>query len=77
MEYKGELLPGSSGDEWILIENVQYKHLYTDVLQSLIDYLWERGEYEEILKFCEPACIMYLFDEWQDPYRMFHGIKPL
>lgn len=65
LEYKGELLPGSSGDEWILIENVQYKHLYTDILQSLIDYLWERGDYEEILRFCEPACSMYPFDEWQ------------
>ena len=27
--------------------------------------LIERGDYEETLRFCEPACQLYPFDEWQ------------
>lgn len=63
--YKGELLPGSSEEEWILIESVQCKNLYCDALQRLCEYLWGKEEYEEILRLCEPACNMYPFDEWQ------------
>lgn len=63
--YKGELLPGSSEEEWVLIESVQCKNLYCGALQKLCEYLWNKEEYEEILRLCEPACIMYPFDEWQ------------
>lgn len=63
--YSGEFIPGSSEEEWILIESVQYKKKYTDALKQLCNYLWEDGEYEVILKFCETACELYPFDEWQ------------
>lgn len=63
--YKGELLPGSSEEEWVLIESVQCKKMYSGALQQLCDYLWDKKEYEDILKLCEPACAMYPFDEWQ------------
>lgn len=63
--YKGELLPGSSEEEWVLIESVQCKKMYTSALQQICDYLWDREEYEDILRLCEPACVMYPFDEWQ------------
>lgn len=63
--YTGEFLPGSSEEDWILIESVQYKKKYTDALKRLCNYLWEKGEYEEILKYCEKACELYPFDEWQ------------
>lgn len=63
--YKGELLPRSSEEEWVLIESVQCKKLYSNVLKQLCEYLWNKKEYEEIVKFCEPACVMYPFDEWQ------------
>ena len=63
--YKGELLPGSSEEEWVLIESVQCKKMYSSALQQLCDYLWDKEEYEEILRLCEPACAMYPFDEWQ------------
>lgn len=63
--YKGELLPGSSEEEWVLIESVQCKNLYCSALQRLCEYLWNKEEYEEILRLCEPACVMYPFDEWQ------------
>ena len=63
--YKGELLPGSSEEEWVLIEGVQMKKMYSGALQQLCEYLWNKEEYEEILRLCEPACTMYPFDEWQ------------
>ncbi len=63
--YKGELLPGSSEEEWVLIEGVQMKKMYSGALQQLCEYLWNKEEYEEILRLCEPACAMYPFDEWQ------------
>lgn len=63
--YTGEFLPGSSEEEWILIESVQYKKKYTDALRKLCNYLWEKGEYETILTYCETACELYPFDEWQ------------
>lgn len=63
--YRGEFLPELSGDEWILIESVLYKNLYSEALRELCELLIERGDYEETLRFCEPACKMYPFDEWQ------------
>ncbi len=63
--YAGEFIPGSSEEEWILIEGVQYKKKYTEALQQLCSYLWEDEEYEVILKLCENACELYPFDEWQ------------
>ena len=63
--YHGEFLPDLSGEEWVLIESVEYKKMYTHVLKTLCDLLIERGDYEEALDFCEAACRMYPFDEWQ------------
>ena len=63
--YRGEFLPELSGDEWVLVESVQYKNIYSESLQELCKLLIERGDYEEALRFCEPACQLYPFDEWQ------------
>lgn len=63
--YRGEFLPELSGDEWVLVESVQYKNIYSESLQELCKLLIERGDYEEALRFCEPACQLYQFDEWQ------------
>lgn len=63
--YRGEFLPELSGDEWVLVESVQYKNIYSESLQELCKLLIERGDYEETLRFCEPACQLYPFDEWQ------------
>lgn len=63
--YSGEFLPELSGDEWVLVESVHYKNIYSESLQELCKLLIERGDYEEALRFCEPACQLYPFDEWQ------------
>lgn len=63
--YNGEFLQKLSGDEWVLMESVQYKNMYTYALEALCSLLMEYREYDEVLKIVEPACEMYPFDEWQ------------
>jgi tetratricopeptide (TPR) repeat protein len=63
--YKGEFLPALSSDEWVLIESLQYKKKYSDAMQKVCDLLMEKGDYEETLRVCAPACKLYPFDEWQ------------
>ncbi len=63
--YTGEFLQKMSGDEWVLMESVHCKNLYTDALRQVCDYLLEQKEYKEVLRMVEPACEMYPFDEWQ------------
>lgn len=63
--YTGEFLQKMSGDEWVLLESVQYKNMYSQALQQVCTALMERREYEEVLRLVEPACEMYPFDEWQ------------
>ena len=74
--YRGEFLPEISGDEWVLLESVQYKKLYSYALKELCDGLIEKCDYEEALLFCEPACRLYPFDEWQSiKIECFLGMK--
>lgn len=74
--YRGEFLPEISGDEWVLLESVQYKKLYSNALKELCDGLIEKCDYEEALLFCEPACRLYPFDEWQSiKIECFLGMK--
>lgn len=63
--YHGEFLPDLSGEEWVLIASIQYKKIYTQALKELCEILIARGDYEEALAFCDPACKLYPFDEWQ------------
>ena len=63
--YSGEFLSNMSGEEWVVVEALRYKNIYSDALHQLCTWKISRGEYEEALKLCAPACEMYPFDEWQ------------
>lgn len=63
--YRGELLPDLSTEEWVLLENVQYKEQYERALQNVCKYLKEDREYERIIELCDNAIGIYPFDEWQ------------
>lgn len=63
--YNGEFLLKLSGDEWVLMESVQYKNMYTYALEQVCSLLMEQREYNEVLKIVDPACELYPFDEWQ------------
>lgn len=63
--YVGEFLTNMSGEEWVIIEALRYKNLYSDILRQVCEWKISQGEYESALKLCSPACEMYPFDEWQ------------
>lgn len=63
--YHGEFLPGLSGEDWVLLESVQYKKKYTQALGQICDTLMKQREYETVLDLCEKASELYPFDEWQ------------
>ena len=63
--YKGEFLQKMSGEEWAVIEGMQYKRLYTEALNQIVVLLMARREFTEVLKYVEPACELYPFDDWQ------------
>ena len=63
--YHGEFLPGLSGEDWVLLESVQYKKKYTQALVQICDSLMKQREYETVLTLCEKASELYPFDEWQ------------
>ena len=77
--YVGELLSNMSGEDWVIIEAIQYKNMYSDALRTVCDWKISHGEYESALKLCTPACEMYPFDEWQtvkiDCYIAMHRYK--
>ena len=77
--YMGEFLPNMSGEDWVVVESLQYKNMYSDALRQVCDWKLENGEYEQVLKLCAPACEMYPFDEWQtvkiDCYMGLHRYK--
>lgn len=63
--YNGEFLERLSGDEWVMVEALQCKKLYSDALQILCEKLIEQKEYEQTLGLLEAACELYPFDDWQ------------
>ena len=63
--YKGEFLQKLSKDEWVLKESLRYREMYFDALRQLCSHLISHKKYKEALKYVEPACEMYPFDDWQ------------
>ena len=63
--YVGDFMSNMSGEDWIIIESIRYKNMYSDALRQVCDWKIANGEYEDALKLCGPACEMYPFDEWQ------------
>lgn len=77
--YGGDFLSNMSGEEWVIVEALRYKKMYSDALREVCDLKIARGEYNGVLKLCAPACEMYPFDEWQtvkiDCYIAMHKYK--
>lgn len=63
--YRGEFLPGLSGEDWVIILSVQYKNLYAYAITEVCEYLKEQKEYETILELTRTAVEIYPFDEYQ------------
>ena len=63
--YRGEFLPALSGEDWVIVNSVQYKKMYGQALVSVCEYLKKNREYEKMLELSSAASEMYPFDEWQ------------
>ena len=63
--YRGELLPSISGEDWVIVNSVHYKNMYSEALSELCGYLKDRRDYGTILKLATLAAEAYPFDEWQ------------
>ncbi len=63
--YRGDLLANLTGEEWVLMEGMEYQEKYSIALQYVCDRLREAREYEAVLELCNEAIRMYPFAEWQ------------
>lgn len=61
--YKGEFLPKSSFEEWVISLNEYYSRAYLDCAYSLIALLKKQNRYEKIVSVCERAVEFMPFEE--------------
>ena len=61
--YKGEFLPELSGEDWALLESVEYKKVYEKALKEVCDYKKAQKEYQSVLELSKSASEIYPFDE--------------
>ena len=63
--YRGDFLPKLSGEDWVLLEAVRYKHEYEESLQQVLEYKSREQKYDDMLQIAAMASDLYPFDEWQ------------
>lgn len=61
--YKGDYLPRSSSEEWVIPIRTYYHSLYMKVVHQLLDIYLEAGNHHKIIEICEKAAIIEPFDE--------------
>lgn len=67
--YTGEFLPELGAEDWIVMQNVKYKNMYTRCVKELCEACSERNEYLRMLAVAAKAAVIYPFDGWQS-YQM-------
>ena len=61
--YKGDFLPKSSFEEWVVPVSTYYHTLYLNAVHRLLDLLMDRRDYQKVVEVCEKAIIIDRFDE--------------
>lgn len=61
--YKGDFLPKSSWESWVMPISARYHSLYLQAVHKVIDLLTTAGDWEEIIRLCEKAVQIESFDE--------------
>ena len=61
--YKGDFLPKSSFEEWVVPVGTYYHTLYLNAVHRLLDLLMDRRDYQKVVEVCEKAIIIDRFDE--------------
>ncbi len=64
-EYRAEILPELSTQEWLIIKSVQYQKMYSECVLTLGKYYESRKEYESMYRIYKRAAELYPDDEWQ------------
>lgn len=62
--YKGEFLPKSASEEWVVFRNTHYARIYMECVQNLSALLLKNGQHEETVALCEHAIG---FDPFEEP----------
>ncbi|MGH4140368.1 bacterial transcriptional activator domain-containing protein [Clostridium sp.] len=61
--YKGDYLSEDSYNEWVMPVRNYYHRIYMDIINRITKLLKQYGRNEDILKVCEKALMMELFEE--------------
>ncbi|MBR5519505.1 MAG: hypothetical protein IKU55_02190 [Clostridia bacterium] len=61
--YRGELLPGLMGEDWVAVESTRLKNRYLDCLERAVATLTAAKEYEKIYEIATQAGAIYPYDE--------------
>lgn len=61
--YKGDFLPNSSLDIWVIPLNAYYHSQYLKSVHEAVDMLYECGRYEEMISICQKAVSIDSYDE--------------
>ncbi|MFA0814190.1 MAG: BTAD domain-containing putative transcriptional regulator [Anaerofustis sp.] len=61
--YRGDLLPMSSGEPWVIPKSVYYHELYLKNVFQLIQLLKEKEDNEQIIDVCQKALNIDLFED--------------
>ena len=64
-EYKAELLPELSTQEWFIIRSVALQKMYAESVVALGSYYEKTGDYDSMFRIYKRAAELYPDDEWQ------------
>ncbi len=61
--YKGDFLPKSSLDQWVIPISAYYRSQYIKMVSDAAELLNAAGKYEEIVKLCQEAVVIDPYEE--------------
>ena len=63
--YRGRFLPELDGENWVEMARSYYQRIFQESLDELCRMLWERREYQTVLRLTDYASKLFPFEEWQ------------
>ena len=63
--YTGEFLPNMIGEDWVTVENIRFRDLYTECVKELCEYDMGQERYEEVYDIATTATGIYPYEDWQ------------
>lgn len=63
--YRGELLPDFSTENWVILESIQLKESYDELVRFLGDFYREKQDYESLCQLYTQAARIYPESGWQ------------